>query len=434
MRYRKLKADYLFTGETLLGNENILIIDEDEKIQDIVSANDAGDNIEIYNGILSPGFINAHCHLELSHLKNIIPEKTGLVDFVFKVVSERHFEEEQILSEMEIAEEEMKKKGIVAVGDISNNSLSILQKEKKNLEYYNFIETSGWLPQLAEIRFEKSKNIFDEFEEKGLKASIVPHAPYSVSAELWQKIIPYFSGKTISIHNQETAHEDVFFMEGKGDFTKMYEMMNIDNSFYRAQKIRSVQSYFKKFSSAASVILVHNTFTKQEDIDFIKENKNANQLISFCLCPNANLYIENSLPDVDLFIKNDCHIILGTDSLASNHQLDILEEIKTLVKTFPSIKTESLLKWATLNGAKALQLESVLGSFEEGKKPGVVLIENLKEQEINEKSKIKRLLINGALPSPLEKGWDEAMDKAYPKTSDKTFNVFIVPNSGTCQV
>jgi len=392
MRYRKFRADYLFNGEKFLKNENVLITDEEGKIKNIVPQEDAGEDVEIFEGILSPGFVNGHCHLELSHLKNVIPEKTGLIDFVFKVVSERHFGEDEIFAAMETAEWEMRKKGVVAVGDISNNSLSLVQKQKRNLQYYNFIETSGWLPQVAEIRFEKSKEIFDAFENEGLQASIVPHAPYSVSKELWKKIVPYFSGKTISIHNQETAHEDIFFMEGKGDFTKMYEMMKIDNSFYRAQKIRSVESYFKKFSNAASVILVHNTFTKQEDLDFINEHKNSDQLISFCLCPNANLYIENSLPDVDLFLKNDCNIILGTDSLASNHQLDILEEIKTIVQKFPLIKTETLLQWATVNGAKALQMENFLGSFKKGKKPGVVLIENVDGQKITEKSKPKRLL------------------------------------------
>jgi cytosine/adenosine deaminase-related metal-dependent hydrolase len=392
MRYRKFGADHLFNGEKFLKNENVLITNEAGEIKNIVPKADAGEDVEFFNGILSPGFINAHCHLELSHLKNVIPEGTGLIDFVFKVVSERHFEEYEILTAMEFAEQEMKKNGIVAVGDISNNSLSLAQKEKMNIEYYNFIETSGWLPQVAELRFQKSKSIFDQFENKGFVASIVPHAPYSVSKELWMKMIPYFAGKTISIHNQETSHEDLFFMEGKGDFTKMYEMMKIDNSFYQAEKRRSVESYFNKFSSAASVILVHNTFTKQEDLDFINENKNDCQLISFCLCPNANLYIENCLPDVDLFLRNDCHLIFGTDSLASNQQLNILEEIKTIIKSFPAVKTESLLKWATFNGAKALQMESFLGSFDEGKKPGVVLIENVQENKITSRSEIKRLL------------------------------------------
>lgn len=392
MRYRKFRADHLFNGEKFLKNENVLITNEAGEIKSIVPKEDAGEDVQICKGILSPGFINAHCHLELSHLKSVIPEGTGLIDFVFKVVSERHFEEYEILTAMEFAEQEMKKNGIVAVGDISNNSLSLAQKEKMNIEYYNFIETSGWIPQLAEFRFQRSKSIFDQFEKKGFVASIVPHAPYSVSKELWKKMIPYFPGKTISIHNQETLHEDVFFMEGKGGFTKMYEMMKIDNSFYHAEKRRSVESYFNKLSSAASVILVHNTFTRQQDLDFINENKGDSQLISFCLCPNANLYIEDSLPDVDLFLKNDCHLILGTDSLASNHQLNILQEIKTILKSFPSVKTESVLKWATCNAAKALQMESFLGTFDVGKKPGVVLIENVEENKITSKSEMKRLL------------------------------------------
>ena len=82
MRHRKLKADFLFTGEKLLTNEKILITDLNGEIIDIIDKKDAGEEIETFKGILSPGFVNAHCHLELSHLKNKIPERTGLVDFV----------------------------------------------------------------------------------------------------------------------------------------------------------------------------------------------------------------------------------------------------------------------------------------------------------------------------------------------------------------
>lgn len=391
MRYRKLKADFLFTGEKLLNNQHVLIVNLNGDIINIIDAKDAGGEIETFRGILSPGFINAHCHLELSHLKNMIPEKTGLIDFVFKVVTQRHFAENEILDAIQKGENEMWQKGIVAIGDICNNSLTVSQKIKKNLCYYNFIETSGWLPENASVRVERAKNIFNAFKKHDLKSSIVPHAPYSVSENLWNEMIPFFSGKTISIHNQETAQEDLFFLEGKGDFTKMFELMKIDNSFYKTKKIRSIESYFKKLYSAKSVILVHNTFTKQQDLDFINEHKNKQQLISFCLCPNANLYIENALPPVNLFLKNDCHIILGTDSLASNHQLNILEEIKTIVKNFPEIKTETLLKWATINGAKSLQMENELGSFEKGKKPGIILIENIENGKITGESTVRGL-------------------------------------------
>ncbi|MEO7833702.1 MAG: amidohydrolase family protein [Ginsengibacter sp.] len=391
MRYRKLKADYLFTGERLLNNEHVLITNFKGEILNIIDSKDAGEEIETFEGILSPGFINAHCHLELSHLKNIIPEKTGLVDFVFKVVSQRHFADDEILEGIKKGEEEMLRNGIVVVGDICNNSLTLSQKIKRNLRYYNFIETSGWIPEMASVRFGKSKYIFDDFKKHGLKSSIVPHAPYSVSDNLWNEMTTFYPQQTISIHNQETAQEDLFFLEGKGDFIKLYELMKIDISFYKIKKIRSVNSYFKNLFPAKSVILVHNTFTKQEDLDFINEQKNKNQLVSFCLCPNANLYIENRLPPVDLFLKNNCHIILGTDSLASNHQLNILEEIKTIVKIFPEIKTEILLQWATINGAKALQMENELGSFEKGKKPGIILIEKIEDGMITDESKVKNL-------------------------------------------
>ena len=392
MRYRKFKADLLFTGEKFLSNENVLITDQAGKIINIINVNEAGEDVQVLKGIISPGLINAHCHLELSHLKNKIPESTGLVDFVFKIVSERYFPEDEILAAIERAETEMVKNGIVAVGDICNYSTTVSQKIKRNIGYYNFIEISGWLPEIADVRFEKRKAAFDEFEKDNLTASIVPHASYSVSENLWKKITPLFSGKTVTIHNQETPDEDILFKEGKGDLVRMFEKMKIDNSFFQPKKTGSLESYFRNFSSAASVILVHNTFTQQQDINFINQNKNEDQLISFCLCPNANLYIENALPPINLFLKNDLNIILGTDSLASNHQLDILEEIKTIQKKIPEINTETFLKWATINGARALQMEDKLGSFDKGKEPGVLLIENVAEEKITAQSKIKRLI------------------------------------------
>ena len=96
MAYRKLSADKIFDGYKLIEN-GVLVITKEGMIEDIVALESAGENIEVFEGILSPGFVNCHCHLELSHMKAIIPEKTGLVDFVFKVVTERDHSEEEIL-------------------------------------------------------------------------------------------------------------------------------------------------------------------------------------------------------------------------------------------------------------------------------------------------------------------------------------------------
>ncbi len=390
MKWKKYSADHVFDGNHFLPENTVIICTADGTIDTITNHADAGDDVQQFCGIISPGFVNCHCHLELSHMKGLIPEKTGLVDFVFSVVTQRHFPEEEVVDSVEKAEQEMISNGMVAVGDICNNLQTLDQKEQQNLRYYNFVESSGWLPDVANSRFERSKNAFDFFNEFS-PTSIVPHAPYSVSENLWQLIQPYYAGKTVSIHNQETAFEDELFLQNTGDFVRMYELMKMDTSFFRPSGKSSLQTYFHKLEKAAQVILVHNTFTKQSDIDFAKQTRDA-ATVWFCLCANANLYIENALPPLDLLRKNDCNIVIGTDSLASNHSLSVLDEMKTIQHHFPSIGLEEMLRWATQNGAKALQIEDTVGSLQQGKKPGLVLIENVENGLNIKNSTVKKLL------------------------------------------
>jgi aminodeoxyfutalosine deaminase len=389
MRFHKYQADKLFTGTEMLQGNFVLICDTKGKVEEIIDVAEAGDDVQKLQGILTPGFVNCHCHLELSHMRGLIPEKTGLIDFVFSVVTQRHFSDEEILEAIAKAEDEMIANGIVAVGDICNNLLTLPQKQKHGLQYYNFVEASGWVPVIAEQRFLRSKQYYEAFTEVS-PTSMVPHAPYSVSNELWKLLTPYFQDKVASIHNQETAFEDELFLQNKGDFVRMYEMMKIDHSFYEPSGKTSLQTYFSKLEKAEQVLLVHNTFTKEEDVLFLKELRKEN--VSFCLCINANQYIENSVPPINIFRKHNCNIVLGTDSLASNWSLSIMDEIKTIQKHFPSIPLEEMLTWATYNGAKALQMDDRLGTFEKGKQPGVVLISNIQEGVINEQTTATRVL------------------------------------------
>jgi cytosine/adenosine deaminase-related metal-dependent hydrolase len=385
---RKFKADRIFNGNSFMNDDQVLVTTDDGVIENIIPSKDAGDGVEILQGILAPGFINCHCHLELSHMKGRIPEKTGLVDFVFKVVTERHHSEEEILASIAAGEKEMLENGIVAAGDICNQSITRAQKEKGNLSYYNFIEISGWSPAMAEKRFENALKIFQEFESlPGSRDALVPHAPYSVSSALWQMMMPFFKNKTITIHNQETAAENEFFTHGTGGLHRMYEMMKIDNRHHQATGHSSLVSFFEKIKSAAKLILVHNTFTTAADIAQIKKQE-APELF-FCLCPHANLYIEQALPDVNMLRQQGCNLVLGTDSLSSNHALDIAAEINTLHKHFPEIPMEELLGWATSNGSRALGMEETLGNFSPGKKPGINQL--LFDQDGSIK-KVKRLL------------------------------------------
>lgn len=394
MAYRKLGAEKIFDGYRFWKN-HVLVLDAGGRVEALLPAAVASQGVEWMEGILCPGLVNCHCHLELSHMKGVIPERTGLVDFVFNVVSGRSAPETEILAAIAGAEAAMQQAGIVAVGDICNNTLTLPQKQKGHLQYYNFIETSGWLPSLAEPRFNRALAVYEAFEtllagsRQPVCAAMVPHAPYSVSEALWRAIQPYFSNKVVSIHNQETRFEDEFFLQGTGDFQRMYALMQLDNSHHRPTMRSSLQSYFHQLRGAKNIVLVHNTFTNEDDIDFVQapwpSATNAGSASAstgphpppqtfFCLCVNANLYIEDALPPVALFRQKGCQIVLGTDSLASNGSLSILDEIKTLRKHFPQLPLEEMLGWATLNGARALAMDHSLGSFEKGKTPGVVLL------------------------------------------------------------
>ena len=367
----------------------VLIADHSGRILDIVPEQEAGDEILRLDGLLSPGFINAHCHLELSHMRVLIPEHTGLVDFVFHVVTQRHLPEEEIKDAIDRAENEMRENGIVAVGDICNTALTLAQKQKEKLAYYNFVEVSGWVPAVAQERYNKAAEQCALFRnESSGRAALVPHAPYSVSDPLWALLQQGFSGHTISMHNQETAFEDELFLSGTGGFSRMYEMMKLDTSFFKPTGKSSLGSSVSRFAGAEKLLLVHNTFTNSHDLDLLA----ASGIEAFlCLCINANLYIENAVPPVEEFRKHGNTMVIGTDSLASNHSLSILDELKSITHHFPQIPMIEMLQWATLNGAKALQMDDVAGSFEKGKRPGIILLQQA-PGKIDSTTTVQRIL------------------------------------------
>lgn len=407
MAYLQFSGQNLFDGTQFLGPDQVLITTADGTIKAIIPISDAGEEVQKLNGIIAPGFINTHCHLELSHMKGVIPEHTGLPDFILKIVNERHFPEEVILEAIAQGEAAMLAAGIVAVGDISNNALTAAQKQQGNLAYHTFVEISGWKPAIAESRFANALQVLSRFRliettasiappkysTNPLKSSFSPHAPYSVSSALWQMMIPHFEGSTVTIHNQETPAENELFTKGTGDFVRMYNAMNIDQTHFTPTGQNSLPSYFPQLQKAKNILLVHNTTTSEADMDYVNQLSNQYaQDLYYTLCVNANLYIENQLPPIELLRDKKSNIVLGTDSLSSNHELSILSELKTITKHFPAIPLDEILQWATLNGAKALQLDAQFGSFEIGKKPGVILINQIQHNQISEQSTVKRLV------------------------------------------
>lgn len=381
MGYRKFRAKRIFDGFKWAAPGSVLVCDDQGTIAGLLPETEAGTEVEEVPGILCPGMINAHCHLELSHLKGRIPRQTGMLGFIKAVMSLRKSSVDEINRATEEAETQMLLEGIVATGDICNTTDSLPQKNKGRMYYHNFIEVAGFIPSMAEQRFQGALQLFQEFGNYyGIPIesnSLVPHAPYSVSPELFEKITNFPGNHLLCMHSQESKAEEDFFREKSGDFLDLYKTLGQDISHFRASGKSSLQNVLPYFRKNQSLILVHNVTTSYEDIDLLKQTGSLHNtdLISFCICPNANLYIGNGLPDISLLSESGLPVVLGTDSLASNDTLSIVAEIKTIHRHFPTIDMAILLKWATSNGARALQMEEILGSFEKGKQPGVLSLE-----------------------------------------------------------
>jgi len=396
---RKLSAHYIITGTGTVLEKGIILLSDDGIIADIIDTNGALDEIaglEFYSGVITPGFVNAHCHLELSHLRGIFPEKTGLPGFLKNVIEHRDQEANKVLEEARKADFELWKNGVVAVGDISNTDTAFQLKSKSKIAYHTFIEALGFSPHRAEKAFVWAKYCFEEAQSLGIRASIVPHAPYSISKELFERISEFAvnHNSILSMHSQECAEEDDLFLSGNNEIVRhLTEILGLDMSFFIPTGKSALASVINWLPKENKLLLVHNLRTNQKDIDHIAEIRSLNKTW-FVFCPDSNLYIENRLPDVDLFRKNKLQICIGTDSLSSNHRLSMLSEMRTIQKNFPSIPLSEIVMWATRNGAEALEMNDWAGTIEIGKKPGINLITGMDLQHLQllPHSKVKRLI------------------------------------------
>lgn len=393
---RRIAANYIFPVTSKPLKNGIVEIDDQGKILNIIDTEGAiseSRNLEFYNGVLTPGFVNSHCHLELSELKNVLEEKRGLPFFIQQMFEYRKQSKTNRTSQaIEDADESMVQNGIVAVGDIVNTNTTIETKRKSKIYYHSFVEISGLGTDYRE-RFNTAKKRYDEFFEQGLASSIVPHAPYSVSVDLFRLIKDEAvrQGSILSIHNQESKDENELFLSGAGNLLKTFKNLGIDLSSWKAQGKTSLRTIMNFLPTKNHLLFVHNVYSTNNEIQQVSKTF-PNSF--FVFCPLSNLFIENKLPDINSFLDFSDKITLGTDSLASNKSLSILNEMKQIHKVYPTIAFDKLLQWASLNGAKALNIGHQYGSLEKGKTPGINLISNFDfdEMQITENSAVKRIV------------------------------------------
>jgi aminodeoxyfutalosine deaminase len=375
MKKHFYSADYIFINEKLR-QDLVIVTDEDDCILDILPNTVIDPSlIHYYKGALVPGLVNTHCHLELSHMLGRVHTGTTLLPFLNSVVSMRDVDPEQIGQAIIDADREMYHAGIVACGDISNKMDTASVKSTSKIAYHTFVEMFDFLTDdSSQTFFDQYLAVYEGQSNHGRnKKSMVPHAPYTVSKSLFSKInAANPSGITVSIHNQETIEENLLFESKTGGFIDMFKKFNVNLDAFNPIGKGSIYYALENMDPTHKTLFVHNTMSTVDDI---KAAYDWNPRSYFATCPNANLYIENRLPNYQAFIDTNALVTIGTDSLTSNWQLSIAEEIITIQKYCSYVPLETCLLWATKNGAEALGYSDELGSIEIGKKPGLVNLE-----------------------------------------------------------
>jgi cytosine/adenosine deaminase-related metal-dependent hydrolase len=331
---------------------------------------------EPFDGFLCPGFINAHGHLELAHMKDKLSQGGGLMQFISEIVSRRSDAGPvQVIKAILRAEEEMRSNGIVGAGDICNTADTLEIKRGSAIRWHSFVEVFDIDPERAGDAFADGLKLAARFTDSlgSGTVSVTPHAPYSVSVQLLEKLdtCAYENGSLLSIHNQESAAEDEMFRDGRGAMYDLMKKFGLGAGRRLPTGFSSPASTLVHLQRCHRILLVHNTFTLPEDVDWVLRYT---PQAWWCLCPNANRYIENRLPDISMLAgKVNDRIVIGTDSYASNTSLSILDELKTITAEFPQLPLDTLLRWSAKNGAGFFGWKD-LGTLEAGKRPGINLL------------------------------------------------------------
>lgn len=343
---------------TLDGNGTVISLEQTAHI-------DTQEGVEFFNGIVTPGFVNAHCHLELSHMRGLIPRGGGFCGFAEGMGRMRHSgTEEERTAAAAFHDSRMRAEGTIAVGDISNGTRSLPVKQSSEIHYHTFAELFGLEAQDAG----SIEGTVSAFRKAGLQCSITPHSTYSLNTEAFNAAVRH-GDNSLSIHFMESVSERQLF-DRQGPLWEWYGQTGRRTDFlHYGSPARRLTA---QVPAGRKIMLIHNTFISREDIDTLGAHFPAGN-ITYVLCPRSNMYIENTMPDVALLRSSGSNIAVGTDSLASNDSLSVIEELKM----FHGVPLGMMLGWATSGGARALGIDAWAGSFTPGKRPGVTLIEGL---------------------------------------------------------
>jgi cytosine/adenosine deaminase-related metal-dependent hydrolase len=379
---RAVHADVVITGDAEPIRDGAIVVDSGGTVVDVGPATDVlvrhvGAGVERVHGVLLPGLVNAHTHLELSALRGQIRGGAGFVPWVEEMLgirAEGRPEEDDLAIDRAI--DELVAFGTSAVGEVTNSLVAVRGLARRNIAGSIFHEVFGIEREPLERRVADLPKMVEEsvgtWPTTDLAYAPSPHTLYTTHADVVRRLVRDAKerGLRASLHLAEHAAERRFLEHGDGPVAVWYEA--------RLKLRRELIEWPGKASIALAddlgalgphMLCVHLTDARPDELDLVVRRE-----ASVVLCPRSNLHIETRLPPLLAALTAGLFPALGTDSLASNSSLDVLAEARALADRFPTVSPRDLLRMATWEGARALG-RSDLGRIVRGAKPGLFAID-----------------------------------------------------------
>ena len=328
------------------------------------------------DAILLPGLVNAHTHLEWSFLRGNINPQTDFVAWMREITARRlATPPTEVADAIRKAAEEMAATGTVAVGEVINNvnpgtAASAEGMTAAGLRGVVFVELIHFQGDQAERIFQEGREFLENLRKRGpsLVYHFSPHAPYSVSPALFHLIHSQTARRTV--HLAENDAEVRMLQSGDGLWREILEARGRWDPSWTAPGVSPVRYLDGLGFLDDRTLAVHVVKVNDEDIATLRRRGTP-----VCLCPRSNARLGVGRAPARKLFDAGLTVALGTDSLASNEDLDMFSEMRALRDQNPDLTPEQVVRAATLNGAVALGLEADLGSLDAEKLARLIGVE-----------------------------------------------------------
>ncbi len=326
--------------------------------------------VDLGDRLVMPGLVNSHTHLELSHLKGKIGERREFFDWIIELVeTRRRLGSKGLRQALRASLMEVLTSGTTCIGDISATEAAIPMLSKSGLRATVFLEALGPDERKAEHVFKALKARLAKLGALPDRVSVgvSPHSTYSVSPLLIRMIAEYTSdnGLPVAVHLSESKHENLY-INGKASGIDGY-MKHFGWEGATRKKARSPLGLLSQ-AGLGNFAAAHCVHVSKQDINYMKSKG-----ISSIFCPRSNYFLGVGKAPVEDMAQAGVNIAIGTDSLASNINLNLWDEMRFayLVSRLPA---RNIVEMATINGARALGLEGITGSLAPGKEADIIAV------------------------------------------------------------